>query len=30
MKHFTINGVTTDFLPDPCKGVSPMTEARFA
>ena len=29
MKHYTINGKTTDYLPDPCKGVSPMTEARF-
>ena len=29
MKHYTINGRTTDFLPDPCFGVSPMTEARF-
>lgn len=29
MKHYTIDGKTTDFLPDPCKGVSPMTEARF-
>ena len=29
MKHFIIGGKTTDFLPDPCKGVSPMTEARF-
>ena len=30
MKHFTIDGKTTDCLPDPCRGVSPMTEARFA
>ena len=29
MKHYTIDGKTTDYLPDPCKGVSPMTEARF-
>ena len=29
MKHFTINGKTTDSLPDPCMGRSPMTEARF-
>lgn len=29
MKHYTIDGVTTDYLPDPCKGVSPMTDARF-
>lgn len=29
MKHFTIDGKTYDKLPDPCKGVSPMTEARF-
>lgn len=29
MKHFMIDGKTTDYLPDPCKGVSPMTEARF-
>ena len=29
MKHFTIDGKTTDHLPDPCRGVSPMTEARF-
>lgn len=29
MKHFTIDGKTTDCLPDPCRGVSPMTEARF-
>jgi hypothetical protein len=29
MKHYTIDGKTTDYLPDPCQGVSPMTEARF-
>lgn len=29
MKHYTINGKTTDYLPDPCNGVSPMTDARF-
>lgn len=29
MKHYTIDGKMTDYLPDPCKGVSPMTEARF-
>lgn len=29
MKHYTINGKTTDTLPDPCMGCSPMTEARF-
>ena len=29
MKHFTIDGKTTDKLPDPCHGCSPMTEARF-
>ena len=29
MKHFTIDGETYDKLPDPCKGVSPMTEERF-
>lgn len=29
MKHYTIDGKTTDYLPDPCKGVSPMTDARF-
>ena len=29
MKHFTIDNITTGSLPDPCKGVSPMTEARF-
>ena len=29
MKHFTIDGKTTDYLPDPCRGISPMTEERF-
>lgn len=29
MKHYTIDGKTYDKLPDPCKGVSPMTEQRF-
>ena len=29
MKHFIIDGKTCDKLPDPCKGVSPMTEQRF-
>ena len=29
MKHFTIDEKTTDYLPDPCKGVSPMTDERF-
>ena len=29
MKHYTIDNTTTDYLPDPCRGVSPMTEARF-
>ena len=29
MKHYTIDNITTDYLPDPCKGVSPMTDARF-
>jgi len=29
MKHYTIDEKTTDYLPDPCKGVSPMTDARF-
>ena len=27
--RYTINGKTFDKLPDPCNGVSPMTEARF-
>ena len=26
---YTINGKTTDYLPDPCNGVSPMTNERF-
>ena len=29
MKHYTIDNITTDYLPDPCKGVSPMTDERF-
>ena len=29
MKHYTIDGKTTDYLPDPCKGCSPMTDALF-
>ena len=29
MKHYTIDNITTDYLPDPCHGVSPMTEGRF-
>ena len=29
MKRFIIDGKTYDKLPDPCNGVSPMTEARF-
>ena len=33
MKHFTIDGKTTDILPDPLKTeageVSPMTDERF-
>ena len=29
MKYYTIDGKTYDKLPDPCRGVSPMTEARF-
>ena len=29
MKHYTIDGKTTDYLPDPCRGISPMTEERF-
>lgn len=29
MKHYTIDNKTTDYLPDPCRGVSPMTEPRF-
>ena len=29
MKHYTINGKTTDRLPDPCRGYSPMTDERF-
>ena len=29
MKHYTIDNKTTDYLPDPCKGVSPMTDERF-
>ena len=29
MKYYTIDGKTTGYLPDPCKGVSPMTEERF-
>lgn len=29
MKRFTIDGKTYDILPDPYKGVSPMTEERF-
>ena len=29
MKHYTIDNITTDYLPDPCKGGSPMTEERF-
>lgn len=29
MKHYTIDGKTYDKLPDPCRGVSPMTDARF-
>jgi hypothetical protein len=26
---YTLNGKTTDYLPDPCNGVSPMTDERF-
>ena len=29
MKHYTIDGKTTDYLPDPCRGISPMTDALF-
>ena len=29
MKHYTIDNKTTDYLPDPCNGVSPMTDERF-
>ena len=29
MKHFVFDGKTYDKLPDPCGGVSPMTEMRF-
>ena len=29
MKFFEIDGKTYTKLPDPCKGVSPMTEERF-
>ena len=29
MKTFTIDGKTYNKLPDPCNGVSPMTEERF-
>lgn len=29
MKHYTIDEKTYNRLPDPCKGVSPMTDARF-
>lgn len=29
MKTYTIDGKTYNKLPDPCKGVSPMTEERF-
>ena len=29
MKHYTIENITTDYLPDPCHGDSPMTEQRF-
>ena len=29
MKHYTIDNTTTDYLPDPCNGVSPMTDERF-
>ena len=29
MKTYTIDGKTYDKLPDPCNGVSPMTEERF-
>ena len=29
MKHYTYNGKTTDTLPDPCAGCSPMTESLF-
>ena len=29
MKYYTINGRTTDYLPDPCNGASPMTDERF-
>lgn len=29
MKHYIIDNRTTDRLPDPCRGVSPMTDALF-
>ena len=29
MKSYTFENVTYNKLPDPCKGVSPMTEERF-
>ena len=29
MKHYTINGRTTDYLPDPCMGCSPMNDEKF-
>lgn len=29
MKHFSFEGKVYEKLPDPCKGVSPMTEERF-
>ena len=29
MKHYTIDNKTTDYLPDPCKGASPVSEELF-
>lgn len=29
MKHYTIDGVTTDTIPNPCHGDSPVSEAHF-
>lgn len=29
MKHFSFEGKVYEKLPDPCQGVSPMTEERF-
>ena len=29
MKHYTIDNITTDYLPDPCRGASPVSEELF-